>query len=562
MAASVADLRARGVLPATPDKAAGVLLQWPLRAAAHVHDPGVHGISNFVDQNTAYPNQLLDYNCGARTYDQSGGYNHQGTDIFIWPFAWHKVDDDDVEIVAGAPGVIISKSDGNYDRNCSFGGGSWNAVYVQHADGSIAWYGHMKNGSTTGKVVGQSVAAGEYLGIVGSSGNSTGPHLHLELYDNLGNLVDPWAGSCNSRNADSWWADQRPYYDSAINALRTHDAPPVWQTCPQPATINAQDQFTAGQLVYFAAYYRDQLQGQLSTYEVLRPDGSVWQQWTGSLSGVPHYAASWWYWSWYLPADAATGMWTFRVSYEGQVATHRFAVGDVSAVPEATGAGLALLAPAPNPFNPSTTVSYTLAEAGPIELTIHDLQGRKVATLLSADQAAASPPRDLERACRRRPGAGQRDLPGAPAPGGADPVATDRDAQVVADGPARPLARRCSRTTRARITSTIVTPRAARRRRTAAYRSSSKNRRRGPTRTTAPDFSNWPSRQRSSGFSAGSSSAASAEVAPAPRKRLSSRCSTAMKTVTGMPISAPAICSNSTSLTTPLPGRASPRGGP
>lgn len=388
LASSVAELQARGVLPAIPDKAAGVLLQWPLRAAAHVHDPGVHGISNFVDDNNAYPDQLLDYNCGARTYDQSGGYNHQGTDLFIWPFAWHKVDDDDVEIVAGAAGVIISKSDGNYDRNCSFGGGTWNAVYVRHADGSVAWYGHMKNGSLTAKSVGQSVAVGEYLGIVGSSGNSTGPHLHLELYDNTGKLVDPWAGACNSRNTDSWWQSQRPYYDSAINALRTHDAPPVWQTCPQPATINAQDQFTAGQLVYYAAYYRDQLQGQLSTYEVLRPDGSVWQQWTGSLSGVPHYAASWWYWSWYLPADAATGMWTFRVSYQGQAATHRFAVGDVSPVPDAAAAAFALQAPAPNPFNPSTTVSYTLAEDGPVALTVHDLQGRKVATLQSGAQTA------------------------------------------------------------------------------------------------------------------------------------------------------------------------------
>ena len=388
LAASVADLQARGVLPAEPDKAAGVLLQWPLRAADHVHDPGVHGISNFVDQNSAFPNQLLDYNCGARTYDQAGGYNHTGTDIFLWPFGWHKVDDDDVEITAGAAGVIISKSDGNYDRNCSFGGGNWNAVYVRHADGSIAWYGHMKNGSPTTKAVGQSVAAGEYLGIVGSSGNSTGPHLHLELYDTAGNLVDPWAGACNSRNADSWWAEQRPYYDSAINAVHTHSAVPVWPTCPQPEITNFKDQFTAGEVVYFAAYYRDQRQGQISTYEILRPDGSVWQQWTGSLNSPPHYAASWWAWYSYLPADAATGMWTFRVGFEGQVATHRFAVGDVSPVPDATAAGFALHAPAPNPFNPSTSISYTLAESGPVELTVHDLQGRKVATLQSGPQAA------------------------------------------------------------------------------------------------------------------------------------------------------------------------------
>ena len=36
-----------------------------------------------------------------------------------------------------------------------------------HADGSIAWYGHMKSGSLTEKQ--DTVAQGEYLGIIGSS---------------------------------------------------------------------------------------------------------------------------------------------------------------------------------------------------------------------------------------------------------------------------------------------------------------------------------------------------------------------------------------------------------
>ena len=48
------------------------------------------------------------------------------------------MDDDQAEIVAAAAGQIIDKRDGNYDRNCDFSNGGWNAVYVMHADGSIA----------------------------------------------------------------------------------------------------------------------------------------------------------------------------------------------------------------------------------------------------------------------------------------------------------------------------------------------------------------------------------------------------------------------------------------
>src|SRR5204862_192241 len=84
---------------------------------------------------------ILDYNCGTRSYDTSTGYNHQGTDIVLWPFAWNRVDDDAVLVVAGAPGVIVNKSDGNFDRNCAMNNGNWNAVYIRHADGSVAWYG-------------------------------------------------------------------------------------------------------------------------------------------------------------------------------------------------------------------------------------------------------------------------------------------------------------------------------------------------------------------------------------------------------------------------------------
>ncbi|MEN8216648.1 MAG: peptidoglycan DD-metalloendopeptidase family protein [Pseudomonadota bacterium] len=320
--ANTTSLSTQGVLD-TPYFIQQVSLEWPLQCLSY--DSGCHGISNFVDHNPSTPDALLDYYCGERTYDTDSGYNHRGIDYFNWPFSWYKMDHEQVAIVAAAPGIIIGKDDGNFDRECKVGGGMWNAVYVRHADGSTAWYGHMKNGSLTTKEVGQSVTTGEFLGIVGSSGNSTGPHLHFELYDSDGALIDPYYGSCNSLNITSWWLQQRPYYDSAINLVASHNSPPEFNTCPTQESPNFQDNFQPGDRIYLASYYRDQLAGQVSTYSIYRPDDSTFYSWQHSIS-ESHYAASYWY-SWFnLPDDAPVGVWTYVVDYEGESYTHTFNV--------------------------------------------------------------------------------------------------------------------------------------------------------------------------------------------------------------------------------------------
>lgn len=313
---------------------------WPVEQTNGLNDYGVHFTANFVDLNSGYPNQITDYNCGSRSYDLNDGYNHAGTDICLWPFEWYKMDSSQVKIVAAASGTITGKDDGHTDHNC---GGNitddWNAVYIQHADGSVAWYGHMKNGSLTGKTVGQTVAAGEYLGLIGSSGFSSGPHLHFEVYDPGNNLIDPFAGSCNSLNSTSWWASQRPYYDSGINALRTQSATAIFPTCPQIETPHEQTRFCAGQEVYFAAYYRDQQVGQTSQYKVFRPDNSLWQQWNNT--NTTYYNASYWDWSYILPLGAPSGTWKFQVVYDGQTYERFF---DVEVAPSVSVSGATLTA--------------------------------------------------------------------------------------------------------------------------------------------------------------------------------------------------------------------------
>lgn len=365
------------------DSTANVTLTWLLRAADSLTDFGYHGTRNFVDNNAAFPRQLQDYNCGTRTYDFAGG-NHLGIDYVIWPFPWYKMDHDLVEIVAAAPGTIVFKHDGSFDRGCGGIGAIWNAVYVEHLDGSVAWYGHMKNGSVTTKEVGETVERGEYLGIVGSSGNSgIGPHLHFEIYDADNNVIDPYAGTCNRSINTSWWEIQPPYYDSAINALTTGDATPEFLPCPNQERPHTRDTFDLGERIFFSAFYRDQRASQESEFTIVRPDGALFATWIHSID-ESHRPTSWWSWSYDIPTDMPTGEWTFQAEYESQTYTHHFTVRGIATATETASEwpeGYRLSAAFPNPFNPATQVTLELQTDQHVRLAVYDLLGRTVALL-------------------------------------------------------------------------------------------------------------------------------------------------------------------------------------
>lgn len=312
IARNVARLRTQGkLLFSSP---AQITLRWPLATTST--DPGVHGISNFIDHDASFPNQLLDYNGGARTYDTTGGYNHPGTDIFLWPFSWNKMDAQTVAAVAAADGTITAKMDGNADRSCSLGASDTpNYVILTHADGSDTWYLHLKKGSVTSKSIGDTVTAGEVLGYVGSSGISTGPHLHFEVHDASDKVIDPWVGPYNPTTATSWWQSQQNYYDSHVNLLTTGFAAPNIPNCTNESP-NASSSFTPGSTIYFTAYFRDQTNGTQAHYSIVRPDNTTYTGWTQTFNR--YWSASYWYWWYNIPSNEATGVWKFRVVLNGE----------------------------------------------------------------------------------------------------------------------------------------------------------------------------------------------------------------------------------------------------
>ena len=100
-----------------------------------------------------------------------------------------------MDVVAAQAGKVVRASDlrcadGNrVSQECN--GGYGNYVKIEHENNYATIYAHLSPG-TIAVTVGQEVVAGQYLGKMGSSGNSSGTHLHYEIqFDGI--RLDPLA---------------------------------------------------------------------------------------------------------------------------------------------------------------------------------------------------------------------------------------------------------------------------------------------------------------------------------------------------------------------------------
>jgi murein DD-endopeptidase MepM/ murein hydrolase activator NlpD len=110
---------------------------------------------------------------------------HQGIDI---------VANTGTPVVASGAGVVrLSSAMSGDDPD----GG--NAINLVTADGTRYYYAHLDH-FTSGLNDGQQVAQGDILGVVGSTGDATGPHLHFEIHPNDGAAIDP------ASSLDRWLA--------------------------------------------------------------------------------------------------------------------------------------------------------------------------------------------------------------------------------------------------------------------------------------------------------------------------------------------------------------------
>lgn len=133
--------------------------------------------AGFVNPTTA-SNSVVTSGYGGRNAPKtSGGYgssNHDGIDI---GGTGGNLNGQAADSIGGGKVTEVG-----YDEN-----GYGNYVVVDHGNGYTSLYGHLQKATVK---QGETVSAGQQVGVIGSTGNSSGPHLHLRVRKN-GQSIDP-----------------------------------------------------------------------------------------------------------------------------------------------------------------------------------------------------------------------------------------------------------------------------------------------------------------------------------------------------------------------------------
>jgi hypothetical protein len=182
-------------------------------------------IQNHVDRDTGPGVQ--DFACGSLSYD-----GHNGTDFAVATLAEMK---EGVAVLAPAAGTVTGIRDGMPDiafnapnapsldgRDCG------NGVAIDHGQGWTTQLCHLKLGSVRVKP-GDRVEVGQSLGLIGLSGRTEFPHVHMTLRKD-GAVVDPFrpedATGCAIEQGSGLWAEPIPYVAGTLTAVGIAPAPP------------------------------------------------------------------------------------------------------------------------------------------------------------------------------------------------------------------------------------------------------------------------------------------------------------------------------------------------
>ncbi|MEL7034949.1 MAG: M23 family metallopeptidase [Cyanobacteria bacterium J06592_8] len=165
----------------------------------------------------------VDFGCGRQTYD-----GHKGTDFAIPD---ERTMAEGVPVLAAAPGKVLRVRDGvadrrvqdQFDRSAVRGSECGNGVVIDHSTFSegVGWetqYCHLRNGSIEVQP-GDFVETGSFLGLVGTSGLASFPHVHLNVRYQ-GEVIDPFVGPNAESGCDvaqnSLWDRPLPYIPTGV----------------------------------------------------------------------------------------------------------------------------------------------------------------------------------------------------------------------------------------------------------------------------------------------------------------------------------------------------------
>lgn len=318
---------------------------------------------NHVDQDPA-KGAISDYACGKQTYD-----GHQGTDFVLASF---RQMDSGVHVLSAAAGRVITVIDDLPDRNkvSVIERGFGNYIAIEHPGNWITYYAHNRKGSALVRA-GDSVASGQRLALVGSSGNSEDPHVHFEVW----RVVDPFSGSCSQQQ--SLWRNQPTYRTD----LRVIDGglttwPPGLDTLRErPPTVSTVVQADSSVTAWVLA------QGLRSTdrYRIVwsAPDGTQWYSFEADAGRESNYM---YWWSWIRRPDV-NGSWNVVITVNAEeVYRASFDVTGVVGIPadRNTSFGIEQL---------RDVVRVRTTE--PVQADVYDLRGELRARHFITDEAGA-----------------------------------------------------------------------------------------------------------------------------------------------------------------------------
>jgi murein DD-endopeptidase MepM/ murein hydrolase activator NlpD len=120
-----------------------------------------------------------------------------GTYTFVWPANNHYLSGTDflpnahpgIDIAAGMGAAIYASDTGVIVFAGWSTRGYGNLIIIDHGNGWQTAYAHL---SQINVACGGAIYQGQVLGLSGSTGNSTGPHLHFEMRSDVYGRVNPW----------------------------------------------------------------------------------------------------------------------------------------------------------------------------------------------------------------------------------------------------------------------------------------------------------------------------------------------------------------------------------